>query len=82
MQEQVISALAKEVRQLQSNYGGNKSKTREKLIEVAQKQLELETLQRSKEQNLPEIEKQKMDAQRLKGLQEDEIRLKMEFQSL
>ena len=35
MQEQVISALAKEVRMQQANYGGNKAKAREKLIEVA-----------------------------------------------
>ena len=39
MQEHVISALAKEVRSQQANYGGNKSKAREKLIEMASKEI-------------------------------------------
>lgn len=69
MQEHVISALAKEVRTQQANYGGNKSKAREKLIEMATKEIQLEQLKKEKEHNLPEIEKMKKDMMKLKGLQ-------------
>ena len=69
MQEHVISALAKEVRNQQANYGGNKSKAREKLIELASKEIELEQLKKDKKENLPEIERMKKEMMKLKGLQ-------------
>ena len=55
-QEELIQTLAKEVKMQQAN-GGDKDLTRLKLIELAEKELERDSLAKKKDKNLPEISK-------------------------
>ena len=81
-QEGVIKALAREVREHQSHFGGSKTKARDQLIEMASKELELDNLQLEKQNNLPEIELRKKALAELNTLRDEEQKLEMEVEGL